>query len=80
MIINVVRHGETLKQFDGRINQGLIGLFDEYATKRVLLVCHGFVGRVINRQCNNLAYDEMHDFSLDNCQIAEYLLAGYPPS
>lgn len=66
--------GETIRQFDSRIRTGLEMLRNKYSDKRVLLICHGFVSRAINRYCKNLSFDEMHSFSLNNCETAEYEL------
>ena len=65
-------NGETYQQFDERITKALLNLEKEYPEKSVLLVTHGFVSRIINRYYKNLSFDEMHDFDLKNCEIAEY--------
>lgn len=67
-------NGETIRQFDCRIAKALQEIKNTYADKTILLVCHGFVSRVINRQIKNLSFDEMHNFSLNNCEIAEYVI------
>ena len=64
--------GETTRQVDSRVAKGLAILKDKYPEKRVLLVCHGFVSRVINRQLRGLSFEEMHEFSLGNCEVVEY--------
>lgn len=64
--------GETIRQFENRIISGLDELKTRYADKTVLLVCHGFVSRMINKQIKELSYDEMHNFTLNNCEVAEY--------
>ena len=66
--------GETIRQFENRIISGLDELKTRYADKTVLLVCHGFVSRMINKQIKRLSYDEMHNFTLSNCEVAEYEL------
>ena len=66
--------GETIRQFDVRVAAGLEGLKTRYADKTVLLVCHGFVSRMINKQLCGLSYDQMHGFTLNNCEVAEYEL------
>lgn len=42
--------GETVKQIDARVAAGLTKLKAEYAESKLLLVCHGFTARTINRQ------------------------------
>jgi probable phosphoglycerate mutase len=64
--------GETVMQFDTRITAGLNKLKAEYAESRVLLVCHGFTARAVNRQLMELSFKDMDAFVLGNCEIAEY--------
>lgn len=64
--------GETTRQVDIRVAKGLAILKEKYPEKRVLLVCHGFVSRAINRQMRGLSFDEMHEFSLGNCEVVKY--------
>jgi len=64
--------GETTRQVDIRVAKGLAILKEKYPEKRVLLVCHGFVSRAINRQMRGLSFDEMHEFSLGNCEVVAY--------
>ena len=65
--------GETLRQFDARITGGLAKLKAMYAESKVLLVCHGFVARVINRQLMGLSFSDMDTFTLGNCEVVEYV-------
>ena len=64
--------GETTRQVDSRVAKGLAILKEKYPGKRVLLVCHGFVSRVINRQMKGLSFEEMHEFSMGNCEVVIY--------
>jgi probable phosphoglycerate mutase len=64
--------GETIRQVDERTTNALLKLEKDYPDKNVLLVTHGFVARIINRYYKNLSYDEMHGFSLGNCEIVRY--------
>ena len=64
--------GETNRQFETRVISGLEELKLRYWDKTVLLVCHGFVSRMINKLLKGLSYDEMHGFTLNNCEVAEY--------
>ncbi|MPN57063.1 Phosphoserine phosphatase 1 [bioreactor metagenome] len=66
--------GETIRQFETRICSGLDELKTRYADKTVLLICHGFVSRIINKQLKGLSYEDMHGFTLNNCEVAEYEL------
>ncbi len=66
--------GETTRQVDTRVEKGIAGLKELYPEKKVLLVCHGFVSRTINRQMRGLSFEEMHEFSLGNCEVVQYEL------
>lgn len=65
-------NGESIRQVDDRVAIGIRKLKEQYANSTLLLVCHGFVSRVINRQINNIPFEKMHDFSLGNCQTIVY--------
>ena len=64
--------GETIRQCEERVCFALKELIHASGSKTVLLVCHGFVARLINRHFLQLDDDEMHSFSLDNCEVADY--------
>jgi len=64
--------GETIREFDARVERGMVKLKEKYNDKTVLIVCHGFVSRSINRIAHGTALEEMDSFLLDNCQIARY--------
>ena len=66
--------GETLRQFDVKIAAGIAKLKAEYAGNKLLLVCHGFTARAINRQLKGLSFSDIDTFTLENCEIAEYTL------
>jgi len=67
-------NGETIRQFDKRVTDGIKYLCCHYPDKNVLLICHGFTARAINRYCKGLSFEDMHDFVFGNCEVAEYLL------
>jgi broad specificity phosphatase PhoE len=64
--------GETIRQCNERVMAALSELIREAEGKAVLLVCHGFVSRLINRYFTGLDFSAMHSFALKNCEIAEY--------
>ena len=64
--------GESVRQFDARVTAGLEALHAAYAGQRVLLICHGYVSRLIHRYYHGLTYQEMNRFLLDNCEVAVY--------
>jgi len=66
--------GETHKQFDARIATGIEQIKTAYSENKVLLVCHAFSARVINRQLKGLSFEKMHEFILGNCEIVKYVL------
>jgi len=67
-------NGETYRQFQTRITTALLKLKEDYPDKNILLVTHFFVLRVINWYCKNISFDEMHNYRLENCEIAEYII------
>lgn len=66
--------GETIRQVLLRVSEGLAQLKAMYPDGNVLLVCHGFASRAVNKCCTDIAFEEMHKFSLGNCEIAEYIV------
>ena len=66
--------GETQREFDLRVAAGMEKLKAQYGENKVLLVCHGFVARVINRQMKGLSFEEMHTFVLGNCEVVKYYI------
>ena len=56
--------GETIRQACARIDEGMGKLKREYPDKTVLLICHGFTSRAVNRYCNNITIEEMASSSL----------------
>lgn len=66
--------GETLRQACDRIDEGIRLLRQNYRGKKILLICHGFAARAVHRCCRNLTFDEMAGFTLENCEIAEYVI------
>jgi broad specificity phosphatase PhoE len=65
--------GETYRQFHARIGSALERIKKDYADKKVLIVTHGFVTRVINWHFNNLSFDEMMTFNIANGEVVKYL-------
>jgi len=66
--------GETIREACNRIDDGMTRLLHDYRNKTVLLVCHGLTARAVNRFCLGLQFDQMHSFTLWNCEVAEYKL------
>ena len=67
--------GETLRQAYARIDDGMAKLRAVYGDKTILLICHGFASRAVNRYCCNLSFEEMASFTLGNCAVVNYTLA-----
>jgi probable phosphoglycerate mutase len=64
--------GETIRQVDTRVSSGLETLKEKYPGGKVLIVCHGFTARAINRCCLGLSFEDMHGFILNNCEYVTY--------
>ena len=67
-------NGETYQQFFDRITRALQKLKADYPNQNVILVTHFFVSRVINWYCTRISFEEMHNYSPANCEIAKYTL------
>lgn len=65
---------ETIRQCDERVKIGLDKIREKHSGKNVLLVCHGLISRVINRRLNGLSFEDMHSFTLGNCEVVEYTI------
>lgn len=65
-------NGETIRQAYDRVTSALREIENIYFDKTILLICHGFVSRVINKYYKNLSFDEMQSFTLDNCNVVKY--------
>lgn len=66
--------GESFFQVVHRIYSLLDEIRLRYRGKRVLLVCHGMVCRVIHSYFVDMDNDALLDYRLENCQIEEYEL------
>lgn len=66
--------GESLYEFSRRVDRGLRLIRQRYPEQHVLLVAHGFVGRVINGLLRRLTDERFYDFLLRNGEVAEYQL------
>ncbi len=66
--------GETIRQCYQRVSSALISMKEKYPKSKILLVCHGFVARLINKYCMDLSFEEMNSFTLGNCEYVRYTL------
>jgi probable phosphoglycerate mutase len=66
--------GETHRQFDAKVAAGMEKLKSMYNNSNVLLVCHALTARVINRQIQGLSFEDMHKFTIMNCEAVKYIL------
>lgn len=57
-------NGESVKDFDQRIEQAWLDLLAEFEGKRILLVCHGGVMRLLLKQLLLLAPEGMNRFAI----------------
>lgn len=64
--------GETIREFERRVLMGVKEIMDQYKGQNVLIVCHGFVARILNKYFNQLDYDEMYNYVLKHGVIEEY--------
>jgi len=66
--------GESLRELCNRVDEGMRELLLKFRGKTVLLICHGYTARAVNRFCQDLFFDEMSGYVLDNCEVADYML------
>lgn len=66
--------GESVFQVAHRIYGLLEELPVRYRGKRVLLVCHGVVSRVIHSYFADMTNEEFYNYRLENCELQEYEL------
>ena len=71
-IYDYIPEGESPQQVEERAMRAILRIKERFAEKTVLVVCHGFTARMINRHMMNLTFDEMHEFILKNCEMVEY--------
>jgi len=71
---DAVPGGESVKDVEKRVNLALDRIMKDWAGQSVLVISHGFTGRIINRLIMNIPFEEMGDFVLDNCEFYEYNL------
>lgn len=64
--------GESVFQVAHRVYGLLEELPVRYRGKRVLLVCHGVVSRVIHSYFADMTNEEFYNFRLENCELREY--------
>jgi probable phosphoglycerate mutase len=64
--------GETIKEVENRVFEGLIKVRKEYNDKNVLIVTHAFVGKVIHKYFYNMTEEQFFKYRLDNAKVLEY--------
>lgn len=64
-------HGESIKQLSARVSSFLNELYSKAADKKVLIVCHGTLARMIT--AHYLTHGDMSQFdSLKNCALVAF--------
>ena len=66
---------ESILELGCRVMHGLNQIRERYAGKTVLLVTHGYVGRMIYGILNRVSDESFHQYRLENGEVAEYSLA-----
>ena len=65
---------ENILELGCRVMDGLNQMRERYEGKTVLLVTHGYVGRMIYGILNRVSDEQFHKYRLENGEIAEYIL------
>ena len=66
--------GESMMQLAARVYAVLEDVKRQYSDKKVLLVCHNGICRVIHSYFCDVSNEEFAEFSMDNAAIREYQL------
>jgi alpha-ribazole phosphatase len=65
-------NGESVKDFSQRIEQAWLDLLNEFQGKRILLVCHGGVMRVLLHQLLLMAPEGMNRFAIPYAAMSRF--------
>jgi alpha-ribazole phosphatase len=65
-------NGESVKDFGVRIEQAWLELITEFQGKRILLVCHGGVMRLLLKQLLLLAPEAMNRFAIPYASVSRF--------
>jgi alpha-ribazole phosphatase len=65
-------NGESVKDFDQRIEQAWLDLLTEFQGKRILLLCHGGVMRLLLKQLLLLAPEGMNRFAIPYAAMSRF--------
>ena len=65
-------NGESVKDFGQRIEDAWASLLDEFQGKRILLVCHGGVMRVLLQQLLSMAPEAMNRFAIPYAAMSRF--------
>jgi alpha-ribazole phosphatase len=71
-------NGESVKDFDVRIAQAWSDLISEFQGKRILLVCHGGVMRLLLKQLLLLAPEAMNRFAIPYAAVSRFRVDHSP--
>ena len=71
---NAPPNGETIRQVEMRVKEGLALIKAKYPDRNVAITTHGYVGRVIHGMFNNISVGDpaYHAYTMQNAQIDEY--------
>ena len=71
-------NGESVKDFSARIEQAWLELITEFQGKRILLVCHGGVMRLLLKQLLLLAPAAMNRFAIPYAAVSRFRVDHSP--
>ena len=66
--------GETIQEVENRVFSGLNKIKEERVNQDILIVMHGFVGKMIHKFFHSLTQEQFFEYKLDNAKIIEYEL------
>jgi alpha-ribazole phosphatase len=71
-------NGESVKDFNVRLEQAWLELITEFQGKRILLVCHGGVMRLLLKQLLLLAPEAMNRFAIPYAAVSRFRVDHAP--
>ncbi len=64
--------GETIREVEVRVFNGLEKIRAEYSDKNVLVVTHAFIGKIIHKFFHQITREEFFEYKLDNAKVVKY--------
>jgi len=74
--VRMGKSGESLLMLSHRVYSAIDNIIEKYSDKKVLIVSHGGVCRIIETYFNDMTTKTFDNWFMGNCQIIEYNVTG----